>query len=94
MRNKKCLWFSSLWARLLFMLALIMLITQAISVLWLWHESQEQIVELVKLAQDPAYSDEELLGLIQHYALQRSGPAPERSPLNGLAAEESGVAVE
>ena len=62
MRNKKCLWFSSLWARLLFMLALIMLITQAISVLWLWHESQEQIVELVKLAQDPAYSDEELRG--------------------------------
>ncbi|WP_057093473.1 Hpt domain-containing protein [Comamonas thiooxydans] len=40
------------------------------------------------------YSDEELLGLIQHYALQRSGPAPERSPLSGLAAEESGVAVE
>ena len=62
MRNKKCLWFSSLRARLLFMLALIMLITQAISVLWLWHESQEQIVELVKLAQDPAYSDEELRG--------------------------------
>ncbi|MGW8421846.1 MULTISPECIES: Hpt domain-containing protein [Comamonas] len=40
------------------------------------------------------YSDEELLGLIQHYALQRSGPAPERSPLGGFAAEESGVAVE
>lgn len=40
------------------------------------------------------YSDEELLGLIQHYALQRSGPAPERSPLGGFAAEESGVTVE
>ena len=25
------------------------------------------------------YSDEELLGLIQHYALQRGGPAPEPS---------------
>ena len=60
MRNKKCLWFSSLRGRLLCLLALIMLSTQAISVLWLWHESQEQIVELVKLAQDPAYSDEEL----------------------------------
>ncbi|KOC30295.1 chemotaxis protein CheA [Comamonas testosteroni] len=40
------------------------------------------------------YSDEELLGLIQHYALQRSGPAPERSPLGGLAPQESGVAAE
>ena len=39
------------------------------------------------------YSDEELLGLIRHYALQRSGPAPERSPLGGPA-EEPGVAVE
>ncbi|WP_314973147.1 Hpt domain-containing protein [Comamonas testosteroni] len=39
------------------------------------------------------YSDEELLGLIQHYALQRSGPAPERSPLGGPA-EEPGVVVE
>ncbi|GGH59753.1 hypothetical protein GCM10010975_21720 [Comamonas phosphati] len=35
------------------------------------------------------YVDEELLGLIQHYALQRSGPAPERSVLDAseLAAE-------
>ncbi|KGH31387.1 Hpt domain-containing protein [Comamonas testosteroni] len=40
------------------------------------------------------YSDEELLGLIQHYALQRSGPAPERSPLGGLAPQESGLAAE
>ena len=39
------------------------------------------------------YSDEELLGLIRHYALQRSGPAPERSPLGGPA-EEPGVVVE
>ncbi|CAM4184976.1 Hpt domain-containing protein [Comamonas aquatilis] len=29
------------------------------------------------------YADEELLGLIQHYALQRSGPAPESQPLHG-----------
>ena len=34
------------------------------------------------------YSDEELLGLIQHYALQRSGPAPERNPLSGPAPDE------
>ena len=40
------------------------------------------------------YSDEELLGLIQHYALQRSGPAPERNPLSGPAPEEAGAAAE
>ena len=40
------------------------------------------------------YSDEELLGLIQHYALQRSGPAPERNPLSGSAPEEVGAAAE
>ena len=40
------------------------------------------------------YSDEELLGLIQHYALQRSGPAPERNPLSGPALEEAGAADE
>ena len=40
------------------------------------------------------YSDEELLGLIQHYALQRSGPAPERNPLSGPAPEEAGAADE
>lgn len=31
------------------------------------------------------YADEELLGLIQHYALQRSGPAPESKPLRSDA---------
>jgi len=40
------------------------------------------------------YSDEELLGLIQHYALQRSGPAPESNPLSGPAADEAAVAAE
>ncbi|QXZ09468.1 Hpt domain-containing protein [Comamonas sp. Y33R10-2] len=40
------------------------------------------------------YSDEELLGLIQHYALQRSGPAPERNPLSGPAASDLGAAAE
>lgn len=40
------------------------------------------------------YSDEELLGLIQHYALQRSGPAPERNPLSGPVLDEEGVAAE
>ncbi|MEX8193360.1 hybrid sensor histidine kinase/response regulator [Comamonas guangdongensis] len=40
------------------------------------------------------YSDEELLGLIQHYALQRSGPAPESNPLSGPAADEPAVAAE
>ena len=40
------------------------------------------------------YSDEELLGLIQHYALQRSGPAPERNPLSGPAMSDFGSVVE
>jgi chemosensory pili system protein ChpA (sensor histidine kinase/response regulator) len=40
------------------------------------------------------YSDEELLGLIQHYALQRSGPAPERNPLSGPAADEPETVTE
>lgn len=40
------------------------------------------------------YSDEELLGLIQHYALQRSGPAPERSPLGGPVVDGVGAVVE
>jgi chemosensory pili system protein ChpA (sensor histidine kinase/response regulator) len=40
------------------------------------------------------YSDEELLGLIQHYALQRSGPAPERNPLSGPAADEPEAVTE
>lgn len=40
------------------------------------------------------YSDEELLGLIQHYALQRSGPAPERNPLGGPAADEPEAVTE
>lgn len=40
------------------------------------------------------YSDEELLGLIQHYALQRSGPAPERSPLSGPAMNDFGALAE
>lgn len=37
----------SMRRRLLLMLALILLVTQLISVLWLWHESQEQISFLV-----------------------------------------------
>lgn len=53
-------WFSSIRARLLLSLAIIMVVTEGISIYWVWHESQEQIVELVKLAQDPAYSREEL----------------------------------
>lgn len=40
------------------------------------------------------YSDEELLGLIQHYALQRSGPAPERSPLGGPVVDGVGAVAE
>ncbi|WP_294258554.1 Hpt domain-containing protein [uncultured Comamonas sp.] len=37
------------------------------------------------------YSDEELLGLIRHYALQRSGPAPESRPLGGPTEESEAV---
>ena len=40
------------------------------------------------------YSDEELLGLIQHYALKLSGPAPERNPLSGPGLDASGAAAE
>ena len=40
------------------------------------------------------YSDEELLGLIQHYALKLSGPAPERNPLSGPGPDASGAAAE
>ena len=40
------------------------------------------------------YSDEELLGLIQHYALKLSGPAPERNPLSGPGPDTSGAAAE
>ncbi|MBI1624002.1 Hpt domain-containing protein [Comamonas suwonensis] len=40
------------------------------------------------------YSDEELLGLIQHYALKLSGPAPERNPLSGLGPDASGAVAE
>ena len=37
----------SMRRRLLLMLALILLVTQLISVFWLWHESREQISLLV-----------------------------------------------
>ena len=40
------------------------------------------------------YSDEELLGLIQHYALKLSGPAPERNPLSGPGPDASGAVAE
>lgn len=50
----------SLRSRLLLLLALIMGVTQAISIYWVWHESQEQLVELVKLARDPSHSRDEL----------------------------------
>lgn len=52
--------FSSLRSRLLLMLATILFVTQSISILWLWHESQEQVVELVKLAQEGGHSLGEL----------------------------------
>lgn len=57
---KKRRFFLSLRTRLLLLLALIMGVTQAISIYWVWHESQEQLVELVKLARDPSHSRDEL----------------------------------
>ena len=42
------------------MLGLILFFTQSVSILWLWHESQSQVTELVKLAQDPGHSQREL----------------------------------
>jgi len=57
---KKRRFFLSLRTRLLLLLALIMGVTQAISIYWVWHESQEQLIELVKLAQNPSHSREEL----------------------------------
>ncbi len=46
----------SLRAHLMGILALIIVVTQGISIFWVWHESREQVVQLVRLAQDPDHS--------------------------------------
>lgn len=46
---------------LLLLLALIMGVTQAISIYWIWHESQEQLIRVgLASAQNPSHSREEL----------------------------------
>lgn len=47
---------TSLRARLMGILALIIVATQGTSIFWVWHESREQVTELVQLAQDPRHS--------------------------------------
>lgn len=50
----------SLRRRLLVLLAMVMLLCQLVSIYWVWHESQEQVSELVKLALNPEHSLREL----------------------------------
>lgn len=50
----------SLRRRLMVLLGVVMLLCQSVSVIWVWHESQEQVGELVKLAHNPARSLREL----------------------------------
>ena len=42
------------------LLAMVMLLCQLVSIYWVWHESQEQVSELVKLALNPEHSLREL----------------------------------
>ncbi len=46
--------------RLLLLLALVLMLTQCASAVWVWHESREQLVELVQLAANPHHSRHEL----------------------------------
>lgn len=50
----------SLRSRLLWLLAAIMLLTHGASSLWVWHESREQLVELIELAKNPQHSPRKL----------------------------------
>ena len=52
----------SLKFRLLLVVATVLVLTQTITTLWLWHESQEQVSILVQ----PDLSDEEIAAQIEH----------------------------
>ncbi|BFO07881.1 hypothetical protein GGER_03910 [Serratia rubidaea] len=66
----------SMRRRLLLMLALILLVTQLISALWLWHESREQIGFLV---------DETLSAQVR--TEKSTAKSPKRSPPAGAVAD-------
>ncbi len=59
-RSRNWLRQQGLRSRLLWLLASILLLTHCASTYWVWHESQEQISELVQLALDPGHSSHEL----------------------------------
>lgn len=59
-RGRNWLKQQGLRSRLLWLLASILLLTHCASTYWVWHESQEQIGELVHLALDPGHSSHEL----------------------------------
>lgn len=60
LRGRNWLKQQGLRSRLLWLLASILLLTHCASTYWLWHESQEQIGELVHMALDPGHSRHEL----------------------------------
>ena len=61
-RSRLALWLhgSTLKTRLLVLLATVLLLTYSVSSVWVWHESREQIIELVELAANPNHSRHEL----------------------------------
>ena len=61
-RSRLALWLhgSTLKTRLLVLLATVLLLTHSVSSVWVWHESREQIIELVELAANPNHSRHEL----------------------------------